>query len=251
VTTPVLELCGVSKRYGELEVLHAVDLLVQRGELLAIVGPSGSGKTTLLQIMGTLDRPTTGTVHIDGRDTTRMRDAELSALRAYRIGFVFQQFYLTPSMSALDNVATGLLYTAMPTGERRRRAADALDRVGLAGRMRHRPGQLSGGECQRVAIARALVGQPAVVFADEPTGNLDSQSSAAVVELLRELNTDGTTILVITHDAGLADALPRRIGIRDGVIETDERSTDGWPPTDDPVTGPGQVVAAARAGVSR
>jgi putative ABC transport system ATP-binding protein len=226
VTTPVLELCGVSRRYGQLEVLHAVDVLVDRGELLAIVGPSGSGKTTLLQIMGTLDRPTSGTVRIDGRDTTRMRDAELSALRAYRIGFVFQQFFLTPSMSALDNVATGLLYTGMPTGERRRRASYALDRVGLGGRMRHRPGQLSGGECQRVAIARALVGQPAVVLADEPTGNLDSQSSAAVFELLRELNTDGTTIVVITHDAGLADALPRRIGLRDGAVETDERSTE-------------------------
>jgi putative ABC transport system ATP-binding protein len=202
-------------------VLHGVDLDVRRGELLAIVGPSGSGKSTLLHIMGTLDRPTAGEVHIAGHNVARLADRQLSALRSREIGFVFQQFFLLPGMSAADNVADGLLYTGRRLRDRRDRAREALERVGLGHRLDYNTEKLSGGERQRVAIARALVGEPSVVLADEPTGNLDSRSGGALVALLHELNEDGSTIVVITHDNDVAGSLRRQVAMRDGLIEAD------------------------------
>ncbi|MEO6714983.1 MAG: ABC transporter ATP-binding protein [Mycobacteriales bacterium] len=217
-----LLLRGVVKEYaGGVRALAGVDLAIDPGELLAIVGPSGSGKTTLLQIMGTLDRPTTGDVQFDGRDVAVASDEELSALRAHRIGFVFQQFYLIDGIAAVDNVANGMLYTGLPVGERRERARIALQRVGLGHRLEHRANQMSGGERQRTAIARAIAGRPAVVFADEPTGNLDSRTGAEIVDLLRELNADGSTLVVITHDTELARSFPRQVHMRDGEIVSD------------------------------
>jgi putative ABC transport system ATP-binding protein len=222
-----LELRGVSKRYpGGVEALKGVDLAIERGGLAAIVGPSGSGKTTMLQIMGTLDRPTEGDVMVDGYDASTATDNELSALRAHRMGFVFQQFYLLDGMSAVDNVAGGLLYNGVHLGERRRRAREALVRVGLGHRLDHEPNQLSGGEKQRTAIARAIVGSPAIVFADEPTGALDSKTGREIIELLRELNSDGATLVIITHDRDLADALPRQVQVRDGEIVDDSAVID-------------------------
>lgn len=219
----IIGLEQVTRSYGSPPTLAlaGVDLTVSRGEFVAIVGPSGSGKSTMLNLIGTLDRPSSGTARIDGLDVQQMSDTELSALRAYRIGFVFQQFHLAEGFSAVDNVADGLVYAGVGRAERRRRARAALLRVGLGHRLDHKPNQMSGGERQRVAIARAVVGDPPLLLADEPTGNLDTSSGDSVVELLHELNLAGTTIVVITHDVELAERLPRRVAIRDGHLVSD------------------------------
>src|SRR4051812_5974532 len=226
-SSAVLALHDVVKEYpGEppVRALDGVTLTVARGELCAIVGPSGSGKSTLLHIVGALDRPTTGTVRIDRRDVGALNDRQLSGLRAHSIGFVFQRFHLIEGVSALDNVADGLLYRGVPLTERRARARVALDRVGLSSRLGHRPSQLSGGEQQRVAIARAIVGDPAIVLADEPTGNLDSHTGHEIIDIFRSLHAAGSTIAIITHDTALADTLPRQVHLRDGRLERDDTS---------------------------
>jgi putative ABC transport system ATP-binding protein len=220
----VLELDRVSKTYASVPpvtALREVSLTVRAGELVAVLGPSGSGKTTLLHMMGSLDRPTTGTVRITGLDLAGLSDRQLSALRASHVGFVFQQFFLAEHVTLLDNVADGLLYAGVPLRLRRERAAEALSAVGLPDRLHVLPTQISGGQRQRVAIARALVGQPAIVLADEPTGNLDQAAGQALLALLEELHAAGTTIVVITHNEHIAARMPRRVEMLDGRIVTD------------------------------
>ncbi|MFI1828577.1 ABC transporter ATP-binding protein [Streptomyces sp. NPDC020412] len=224
----MISLTDVTKVYpGGVAALGGVSLDVAAGELVGIVGPSGSGKSTMLHVLGTLDRPTRGEVRIDGHDVAALSDAGLSALRASRIGFVFQQFHLAAGTTALDNVADGLLYCGLRRGERRRRAAAALERVGLGHRMDHEPNELSGGEKQRVAIARAVAGDPPLLLADEPTGALDSASGDGVMRLLRGLQAGGTTVLVITHDREIAASLPRQVRMRDGRVVADVRAGSG------------------------
>jgi putative ABC transport system ATP-binding protein len=225
-TTSVLRLESVTKTYTGATPVHAlrgVDLDITAGELVAVVGPSGSGKSTLLHIMGTLDRPTQGEVTVSGNTVSALNDRQLSALRARRIGFVFQSFHLLNGESALENVADGLLYTGAPAPQRRRLAVEALEKVGLANRAHHLASKLSGGEMQRVAVARAIVGRPAIVLADEPTGNLDTATSDSIVALINELNDAGITMVVITHNKDIADGFPRRVAMRDGSVEYDTR----------------------------
>jgi putative ABC transport system ATP-binding protein len=226
MTVAALELTDVVKEYalaGRVTALDSVSVTVGDGELAAVVGPSGSGKTTFLSVAGTLERPTSGRVRVAGAAVDELGDRELAALRAHHIGFVFQQFFLVPTMTALDNVATGLLYHGVRPALRRAAAREALEAVGLGARLEHRPGELSGGECQRVAIARALLGSPSVILADEPTGNLDSRQGDEIVSLLLDLNRRGTTIVVVTHNEAVAHAMPRAISLRDGRVVADTR----------------------------
>jgi putative ABC transport system ATP-binding protein len=223
----VLELLGVEKSYPgnpPVGALRGIDLLVRKGELLALVGTSGSGKSTMLNVMGALDRPTAGNVFIEGQDLSNLSDRQLSSLRGRRIGFIFQQFHLIAGMSAVENVSTGLLYQGISRSRRNSDAIALLHRVGLGDRLGHLPHQLSGGEQQRVAIARALMGEPAIILADELTGNLDSKTSEEIIELLHQLNGDGSTIVVVTHDGALARSFPGMVTLLDGLVANDSRA---------------------------
>ena len=223
----VMELIEVRKSYPgnpPVEALRGINLVVRRGELLALVGTSGSGKSTMLNIMGALDRPTSGKLCVDGQDLSNFSDRELSTLRGSRIGFIFQQFHLIAGLSVLENVSTGLLYQGINRSLRMERATQLLSRVGLGDRMTHLPHELSGGQQQRVAIARALMGDPAIVLADEPTGNLDSETSEEIMDLIHQLNEGGSTIVVVTHDGELARSLPGVVTLLDGVVKSDSRT---------------------------
>jgi putative ABC transport system ATP-binding protein len=250
---PVLDVENVTKSYpGEppIQALRGVNLTVGPGELVGIVGPSGSGKTTLLQLMGTLDRPTSGRVRITGLDVATMADEDVAYLRATRIGFIFQQFFLAEHSTVLDNVADGLLYAGIPLNQRRERAFDGLELVGLAERPHARPTQLSGGQRQRVAIARALVGQPAIVLADEPTGNLDQATGHAILGLIEQLHHGGTTIVVITHDRDIAERMPRKVEILDGHIVADTGPAAGADPRLRPLAQPSTHAPQAASGAT-
>jgi len=223
----VMELIELRKSYPgnpPVEALRGIDLVVHRGELLALVGTSGSGKSTMLNIMGALDRPTSGKLCVDGQDLSNFSDRELSTLRGSRIGFIFQQFHLIAGLSVLENVSTGLLYQGINRSLRMEKATQLLSRVGLGDRMTHLPHELSGGQQQRVAIARALMGDPAIVLADEPTGNLDSETSEEIMDLIHQLNEGGSTIVVVTHDGELARSLPGVVTLLDGVVKSDSRT---------------------------
>ena len=223
-----LELEAVTKEHPgtpPVIALDSVTLQISQGELVAVVGPSGSGKSTLLAVAGTLERPTSGVVRIGGTAVQDLPDNALSGVRSHQIGFVFQQYFLIPTMTTLDNVANGLLYRGIPAADRRRAAADAVETVGLSGRSHHRPGELSGGECQRAAIARAIVGRPSIILADEPTGSLDTVTGGEILAVLHDLHARGTTIVVVTHNREIADVMPRTISLRDGVIEYDSAAS--------------------------